>query len=171
MFTKLQGSAAAHSPPSRPGCVVADAARAGRCCRTADRASDGGPWTQRSEVVGQMLTQLSTSCPCPGCLTCFPFSGTLLETEGLQWKGRDVTLLKGTKLLNFYGGNTEALIPLRKFLWVSKIWTTSLNQARFISGDDACMMKRVTLPSVPREVRTRQHGSSSECSSTPRQLT
>lgn len=64
-----------------------------------------------------------------------------------------------------------APVPLRKFLWVSKIWTTSSSQASFISGDDACMMKRVTLLSVPREVRTRQQGSSSECSSTPKQLT
>lgn len=63
------------------------------------------------------------------------------------------------------------LVPLRKFLWVSKIWRTSSSQASFISGDDACMMKRVTLLSVPREVRTRQQGSSFECSSTPKQLT
>lgn len=63
------------------------------------------------------------------------------------------------------------LVPLRKFLWVSKIWTTSLNHARFISGDDAFMTKRVTLRSVPREVSTKQQGSSSECSSTPKQLT
>lgn len=110
-------SASVHSPPSRPGCVVADAARAGRCCRTADRAADGGPWTQRSEVVGQMLTQLATSCSCPGCLTCFPFSGTLLETEGLtvERKRCHITFV-ALKLLNFYGGNTEALVPLRKFL-------------------------------------------------------
>lgn len=33
------------------------------------------------------------------------------------------------------------------------------------------MMKRVTLPSVAREVRTRQHGSSSGGLSTPKQLT
>lgn len=64
-----------------------------------------------------------------------------------------------------------ALAPFRKFLWLSKIWTTSSSQACCISGDEACMMKRVKLPSVPREVRTRQHGSSSECFSTPKQLT
>lgn len=64
-----------------------------------------------------------------------------------------------------------ALIPFKKFLWESRIWTTSLYQACCISIDEACMMKRVILPSFPLEVRTRQYGSSSEGPSTPKQLT
>lgn len=85
------------------------------------------------------------------------------------WKKRSHKLLNLKDV--FSQRKRWALVPLRKFLWVSKIWTTSSSQACFISGDDASMMKQVTLPSVLRDVRIRQWGSSSECSSTPKQLT
>lgn len=95
-------SIAVHSPPLRPGCVAADAKRAGRCCKAAGRAADVGPWMQRSKVAGQMRTQLETSCFCLGCLICFPCAGILLEIEGLQGTRRDVMLLKCIKLLNVW---------------------------------------------------------------------
>ena len=123
-----------------------------------------------TEVSGQMLTRMETSCFGPDCLTCSLCAGTLSGTEGLHRTGRGVTSLINPKSAG--SSRTHwALIPFRKFLWWSKIWTTSLNQASCMSGDAACMMKRATLPSFPREVRTRQHRSSSVCSSTPRQLT
>lgn len=85
----IEGSIDINSPLLRPGCVGAVVMRAGRCCKSAGRAADVGPWMQRSEVAGQ----LETLCSCPGCLTCFPCVGTLLETEGLQCTGRNAKLL------------------------------------------------------------------------------
>lgn len=62
-------------------------------------------------------------------------------------------------------------LPLRKLRWLSKIWTTSLTQALPISGEEACIWKRTTLPSGLRDVSTKRASSPSTLGSTPRQLT
>lgn len=70
------------------GCDVVVGGVAGRCCKTAGRAADFGPWMPTSEVVCQMLTPLDTSCSFPGCVTCFPGAGILWGTEELQQRKR-----------------------------------------------------------------------------------
>ena len=86
-----------YSPLSRPGSAVAGAERAGRCCEAADGAADVAPWMQRNEVAGQMLT---SSCSCPGYLSCSPCVGTLLETEELESGQGEVINVTLSKLLN-----------------------------------------------------------------------
>lgn len=60
---------------------------------------------------------------------------------------------------------------LRKLRCDSKICTTSLTQALQISGEDANIWKRTTLPSGLRDVSTKRASSPSTLVSTPRQLT
>lgn len=158
------------SLPRRPGCAAAGATRAWRwgCCQTAGWAADGGPWMPRSEAAGQAQRRWETPCFCPGCGTCSPCAGIRLETGGLQERRGHVKTPSNSMASEC---RCWVLAPLRKFLWVSRIWTTSWNQACCVSGDAACMTKRTTPPSVPLEVSTRQPGCSSEGSSTPKQLT
>lgn len=61
--------------------------------------------------------------------------------------------------------------PLRKLRWLSRICTTSSNQALQISGQEACSWNLTTLPSVLRDVSTKRASSPSTLGSTPRQLT